>query len=211
MTSEMAKKVSAYRALYDANTISEEQYLSFVRDIVNEEMSNKNLDVLPKEEVNSVQKEEKLVVEMPVVNEEVKVNENVIPTVDHTNEENNDSVKTEEPVVTESVESSNVVIPEEIKDYITKEGPTEKGKEVLNELLKEEPPKKPKAITTAKDDLKEKIKSAAMYALAYTLFILSGISVYVYSDSPVMGLVTAAFQCSAFDLGHELGLMKNMK
>lgn len=206
MTSEMAKRVSAYKALYDANTISEEQYLSFVREIVNEEMSNKNYEIA-KEEVNSVQQEEKPVVEMPVVNEEVKVNESVIPIADPTNEENNDSVKTEEPVVTESVEPSNVVIPKEIEAYITKEGPTEKGKEVLNELLKEEPPKKPKAITTAKDDLKEVMKSAVKHTLAYTAFFIIGLGIGVISNSPLAGSLATFFQSSAYGLG----LMKNMK
>mgnify|MGYP004668432131 CR=1 FL=1 len=197
MTNEMAKKVSAYKALYDANTISEEQYLSFVRKIVNEEMSNKNLDI-------STQKKENKVVEMPIVNEEVKVNENIIPTVNPTNEEKNNFVKKEDPVV---FESSNIVIPEEIKEYITKEGPTEKGKEVLNELLKEEPPKKPKSITTSKDELKYIIKEVASRGLAYTAFIIIGLGIGIVSNSPLAGTLATFFQGSAYGLG----ILKNMK
>ena len=197
MTNEMAKKVSAYKALYDANTISEEQYLSFVREIVNEEMSNKNLDI-------STQKKENKVVEMPIVNEEVKVNENIIPTVNPTNEEKNNFVKKEDPVV---FESSNIVIPEEIKEYITKEGPTEKGKEVLNELLKEEPPKKPKSITTSKDELKYIIKEVASRGLAYTAFIIIGLGIGIVSNSPLAGTLATFFQGSAYGLG----ILKNMK
>lgn len=197
MTNEMAKKVSAYKALYDANTISEEKYLSFVRKIVNEEMSNKNLDI-------STQKKENKVVEMPIVNEEVKVNENIIPTVNPTNEEKNNFVKKEDPVV---FESSNIVIPEEIKKYITKEGPTEKGKEVLNELLKEEPPKKPKSITTSKDELKYIIKEVASRGLAYTAFIIIGLGIGIVSNSPLAGTLATFFQGSAYGLG----ILKNMK
>ena len=197
MTNEMAKKVSAYKALYDANTISEEKYLSFVRKIVNEEMSNKNLDI-------STQKKENKVVEMPIVNEEVKVNENIIPTVNPTNEEKNNFVKKEYPVV---FESSNIVIPEEIKKYITKEGPTENGKEVLNELLKEEPPKKPKSITTSKDELKYIIKEVASRGLAYTAFIIIGLGIGIVSNSPLAGTLATFFQGSAYGLG----ILKNMK
>lgn len=197
MTNEMAKKVSAYKALYDANTISEEQYLSFVRKIVNEEMSNKNLDI-------STQKKENKVVEMPIVNEEIKVNENIIPTVNPTNEEKNNFVKKEDPVV---FESSNIVIPEEIKEYITKEGPTEKGKEVLNELLKEEPPKKPKSITTSKDELKYIIKEVASRGLAYTAFVIIGLGIGIVSNSPLAGTLATFFQGSAYGLG----ILKNMK
>lgn len=59
MNSDFVKKVALYKELFDANTITEEQYLSFIKDVVNEQTK----DVVASKDLSFEAKKEELVEE----------------------------------------------------------------------------------------------------------------------------------------------------
>ena len=57
MNSNFVKKVALYKELFDAKTISEEQYLNFIKEIVNEETK----EVVENKDLSSEAKREELI------------------------------------------------------------------------------------------------------------------------------------------------------
>ncbi len=68
MNSEFVKKVALYKELFDAKTISEEQYLSFIKEVVDEQTK----EVVEKKDLSFEEKREQLVEENRTKSQELR-------------------------------------------------------------------------------------------------------------------------------------------